>query len=240
MVEKTRSGAILYDPEILPTVSDKIFVAEGWAEVSPVGGALRSAGRGPTLYVSGDEGDFVLRQYLRGGRIGRVIKRAYAWTGADNTRSFLEWRLLAKMLTLDLPVPRPAAARYLRSGPFYSAELLTVCIPGIRSLADRLLAAPGSVEFWRSIGVGLGNFHAVGVDHPDLNAYNVQVDGQDRMWLLDFDRGRIASSGPWRQHNIARFHRSLVKIKGLDPKVSFSKNDWDQLLDGYFSVSRAA
>ena len=239
-VNKTPNGAILYDPEVVGEVSDHLFSPAAWRETSPVGGALRSGGRGTTWYLSGDRGQFVLRQYLRGGLIGGFVRRAFVWSGADNTRSFREWRLLAKMISLDLPVPRPAAARYVRSGPFYIAEIITVRIPNIRSLADRLLAAAGNAEFWRAIGVGIGHFHAAGVNHPDLNAYNVQLDPHDEFWLLDFDRGKFATSGPWRQHNVARFHRSLQKIKRLDPNVNFSSEDWAEFLEGYFSVSRSA
>ena len=78
------------------------------------------------------------------------------------------------------------------------------------------------------------------MNHADLNAYNLQVDGQDRLWLLDFDRGRLSSAGPWRQQNIARLHRSLLKVKSLDKRIHFSKSVWEQFLDGYFSVSRSA
>ena len=239
-VDKTPRGGILYDPEVIDPVSDRLFTPAGWDSASVVGGSLRSGGRGTTLYLSGPQGEFVLRQYLRGGMIGGFIRRVYLWTGEENTRAFREWRLLARMHALDLPVPRPAAARYQHSGPFYRAEIITVRIPGIRSLTDRLIDAPGNDDFWRSVGIGIGHFHAAGVDHPDLNAYNVQLDRNDRLWLLDFDRGRIATSGPWRQHNIARFHRSLLKIKGLDNNVNFTPQNWEQFLDGYFSVSRSA
>ncbi len=239
-LEKTRSGAILFDPEVLRSVSEQSFHADGWSSVTPVSGALRSAGRGTTLYVSNDENEFVLRQYRRGGLIGRLVDRAYVWTGSDNTRSFAEWRLLAKLVAMGLPVPRPAAARFARSGPFYSAELITLRIPGIRSLADRLLATPGNADFWGRIGAGIGQFHAAGVNHADLNAYNLQLDGRDEFWLLDFDRGQISSAGPWRQKNIARLHRSLKKIKKLEPKIHFHKADWERFLEGYFSESRLA
>lgn len=240
MTEKTPGGAILYDPELFAQPTDLLFGAAGWDGATPVGGSLRSSGRGQTLYLQKDGREFVMRPYMRGGFIGHLIKRAFVWRGANKTRSFAEWRLLAKMIAMKLPVPVPAAARYVKSGPFYSAELLTVRIPGIRSLSDRLLAAEGSAEFWNGIGVGIGNFHAAGVNHPDLNAYNLQVDKQDNFWLLDFDRGKFSSSGPWRQQNIARLHRSFLKVKGLDKNINFEKQNWEQFLNGYFSVSRSA
>ena len=42
------------------------------------------------------------------------------------------------------------------------------------------------------------------------------------------------------QKTLGRLHRSLVKIKNLDPRVHFDEGNWEALLDGYFSESRSA
>ena len=239
-VYKTANGAIVYDPLILNQISDAGFVAANWADARPVTGTLRSAGRGNTMIVSDGQGEFVLRHYVRGGLPGRIVHDTYLWAGERKTRSFAEWYLLAKLVRLGLPVPRPAAARYLRTGPFYTADLLTVRIPGIRSLAERIAEGPGYEEFWAGIGRALYRFHAAGVYHADLNAYNVQLDEADSPVLLDFDRGRIMAPGVWQQKNLARLHRSLQKIKTLDKRIYFGKANWNQLLEGYFSASRSS
>ena len=239
-VKKTGNGAIVYDTAILNQISDATFMPGSWSSATPVRGALRSAGRGNTMILGDGEHEFVLRHYVRGGLPRRVFHDAYLWTGESNTRPFVEWYLLVKLVKRGLPVPRPAAARYCRSGLIYRADLLTVRIPGIRSLADRIAERPGDDEFWRGIGKGLHRFHDAGVYHADLNAYNVQIDKDDRLHLLDFDRGRILGPGVWRQKNLARLHRSLKKIKGLEPRLNFSMQNWNQLLEGYFSESRSA
>lgn len=239
-VEKTRNGAILYDTAIINQISERAFVANGWPVAQPIKGTLRSAGRGKTLMVSDGEHEFVLRHYIRGGLPGRLIRDSYLWLGERKTRSFAEWYLLAKLNSLGLPVPRPAAARYRRSGPFYTADLLTIRLPDIRSLAQRLTEGPGDATFWQSLGAELHRFHAAGVNHADLNAYNLQIGNNDKMFLLDFDRGRIMPAGAWRQKNIARLHRSLRKIRQADRDINYSEADWNQLLEGYFSASRSA
>ncbi len=239
-VEKTRNGAILYDTAIINQISERAFRANGWAVAKPIRGRLRSSGRGKTLIVSDGEHEFVLRHYIRGGLPGRLIRDSYLWLGESKTRSFAEWYLLAKLISLGLPVPRPAAARYRRSGPFYTADLLTMRLPEIRSLADRLAERPGDEEFWRKLGGQLHRFHAAGVNHADLNAYNVQIGRNDEMFLLDFDRGRILPPGQWQQKNIGRLHRSLRKIRQADSNIHYSEADWNQLLEGYFSASRSA
>jgi len=239
-VKRTRNGAILYDVEIIEQISDAAFKVDSWSRSTPVTGRLRSAGRGNTMYVGEAEQEFVLRHYIRGGLPGRLIRDSYLWLGELQTRSFAEWHLLAKLVAKGLSVPRPAAARYTRSGLTYRADLLTVRIPDIRSLADRISVGPGDEAFWQGLGVGIKGFHDAGVFHADLNAYNVQVDQDDRLHLLDFDCGQLLPAGVWQQKNIARLHRSLRKIKHLDKRIAFSDKNWKQFLEGYFSDSRSA
>jgi hypothetical protein len=60
------------------------------------------------------------------------------------------------------------------------------------------------------------------------------------MYLLDFDQGKMMQAGPWRQKNLARFHRSLRKLKATNPATHFSDRDWNWFLLGYFDASRSA
>ncbi len=239
-VLQTANGAILFDRDIFGQITDREFTAAGWPAASPVTGRLRSSGRGNTMIVKGGQNDFVLRHFNRGGLIGRLVADSYFWLGADATRAFCEWRLLSKLVTMDLPVPRPAAARYVRSGLIYKADLLTVLIPDVIPLSDRITTRPGTEEFWQKLGRDIAPFHKAGVFHADLTAYNIQIDKNDKLWLVDFDRGRLRQPGPWQQKNLARLHGSLQKIKRLDPELHYSETNWEQILDGYFSSSRFA
>lgn len=239
-VEKTSNGAIVYDTAIINQISAASFEAGAWEFHEPVTGTLRSAGRGNTMIVGDGRHEFVLRHFVRGGLPGRLVRDFYVWTGERETRSFAEWYLLAKLYAMGLPVPRPAAARYVRRGPFYTADLLTRRIPAIQSLADRIAQSPGDANFWRKLGAQVQRFHRAGVYHADLNAYNVQLGQSDKLFLLDFDRGEIRPAGHWQQKNVARLHRSLRKIKQLNRDLRFSTLDWDAFLDGYFNASRLA
>lgn len=238
--EKTRSGAILYDADLLAQVSDAAFAAAAWDEAVPVTGTFKTAGRGNALYLRKGGKEFVLRRYLRGGLVGRLIRQHYIWLGENATRGFVELRLLAKLHARGLRVPTPAAARYVRHGPLYTAEIITVRIPGIRSLSDRLTASEADTVFWQQLGAGIFHFHHAGVFHADLNVSNVQLDANDTLWLLDFDRGRLRPPGPWQQSSLARFHRSLRKLRQFNPAIHYSERDWNQFLKGYFDASRCA
>lgn len=235
-VERTGTGAILYDRSLVNHISDETFTAAGWPRVRPVQGRLRSAGRGNTLIVGDGDGErereLVLKHYVRGGLPGRVVHDRYLWGGEARVRSFAEWRLLTRLRDMELPVPRPCAARYRRDGPWYSADLLTVRLPGIEPLSSRI-ARKTDAGLWHAVGAGLRRFHDAGVFHADLNAYNVQLDADGGIVLLDFDRGEIRAPGDWQQANLARLERSLHKLRRLDAGLEFTQADWSSLLEGY-------
>ena len=239
-VEKTTTGAILYDKAIINQISEDRFDAAGWLHSEPLKGSHGSGGRGNTMYVGNVPRQFVLRHFMRGGLVGKLIRDRYFFTGEDNTRSFVEWRLLAKLADNNLRVPRPAAARYSRSGFTYTADIITVRIPAVLPLSQYIAARSRGEEFWHDTGAAIREFHACGVYHADMNAYNMQIDNGGRLWMLDFDRGRLLPPGSWQQKTLGRLHRSLVKIKNLDPRVHFDEGNWEALLAGYFSASRSA
>ncbi|MEM6511395.1 MAG: 3-deoxy-D-manno-octulosonic acid kinase [Pseudomonadota bacterium] len=239
-VVKTEDGAIVYDTAIVNQISSSSFTPDGWTHAEPVAGRLRSAGRGNTYFVGNIPRQFVLRHFVRGGLVGRLISDRYLFAGEDQTRAFKEWRLLAKLASNGLRVPRPAAARYVRKGAFYRADILTVRIPDVQPLSAVIAEQACDEAFWQRVGAGIATFHHRGVLHADMNAYNLQIDADGDLWMLDFDKGRIASPGSWQQRTLSRLHRSLEKVRLLDPDVRFAERDWSALLDGYFSESRSA
>ena len=239
-VEKTATGAILYDKAIINQISDQRFTPGGWLHAEPLTGPLRSGGRGNTLFVGNVPRQFVLRHYMRGGLIGKLVRDSYVFSGADATRSFMEWRLLDKLSSNKLRVPRPAAARYRQRGTFYTADIITVRIPDVVALSQYIADDNPDEAFWHSVGVAIREFHAAGVYHADMNAYNLQIDGSGLLWMLDFDKGSLKPPGPWQQVTLDRLHRSLQKIVGLDPNLNFRAANWEQLLEGYFAASRSA
>ena len=219
-VERTKNGAILYDKAIINQISDERFSPRGWPHAEKLTGALRSGGRGNTFFVGNVPRQFVLRHYMRGGLLGKLVNDTYVFSGEDLTRSFLEWRLLDKLAANNMNVPRPAAARFCRRGTFYTADLITVRIPDVVSLSQYIAVEARDEAFWRALGASIWKFHEAGVYHADMNAYNVQVDKDGDLWLLDFDKGALRPPGSWQQQTLSRLHRSLQKVLGLDPNVA--------------------
>jgi 3-deoxy-D-manno-octulosonic acid kinase len=224
--EPVSRGGILYDASRLRKPDDGLFTREYWAARN----ALEefSGGRGSVCVLHAQAGDWVLRHYRRGGFVARISRDRYFWTGADATRSFREWRLLAELHRRGLPVPPPIAARYVRAGVFYQADLITARLMDARTLSALIRERPLAAERWRQIGRTIARFHAEGVHHTDLNANNVMLTDDD-VYLIDFDRGRIRARGAWEDAVIARFKRSLDKLKAKEPGAHFGEREWQEL-----------
>src|SRR5574337_1870328 len=225
-------GAILFDADASPQVGPDWFAPHYWRER----GALRTqaGGRGGVAIVVTPVGECVLRHYRRGGLVAALMGDRYLWTGADRTRPFAEFRLLAELERLELPGPSVVAARYCRHGMFYSADLITRRIAGAQTLAECLTAGRLDGELAEEVGALVARFHRAGVWHADLNAHNVLVTA-DGLHLIDFDRGRMRiPSVAWQQANLQRLRRSLLKLgAAASGEAAFEKAIWQPLLYRY-------
>jgi len=209
-------GAILFDVRKLPHAQIRWFIPEQWnGAAHPITGS----GRGGAWRLDTERGSCCLRQYLRGGWVARVTRERYLWRGIARVRSFAEFRLLRELKKHGLPVPAPLAACYLRTRLSYRAWIVLEWLPDTQSLAartgDALAAGDAAPALWGAVGTVIARFHRAGLDHADLNAHNILLDAQGKLWLIDFDRSRlrIPDTG-WRQRNLARLRRSLLKIHG--------------------------
>ncbi len=66
------------------------------------------------------------------------------------------------------------------------------------------------------------------------------LDDESRVWLVDFDRGRLRRPGLWCDSNLVRLRRSVEKITAALPAEHFSDADWSSLLDAYFAAAQPA
>lgn len=187
-------GQALFDPD-----------AYG-AQARPVG----EGGRQSAWFVRLGQDEAVLRHYRRGGLVGRVVRQSYLWLGEERTRPFAEFRVMSMLRAQGLRVPRPLAAAYWRCGAVYRGALLTARIPAAQPLASAI-----DEPVAQAVGEAIAGLHQAGVWHADLNAYNILLDAERRVWLIDFDRARAGGlTNGQRQGNLRRLRRSLVKVAG--------------------------
>lgn len=231
-------GAIVFDAAQWPQVDNHWFAPDYWRERAAL--HLQAGGRGGVAVIASPAGECVLRHYRRGGLVARVLGDRYLWRGADRTRPFTEFRLLMEIARRGLPGPLPVAARYLRSGVFYRADLLTRRIADACTLAQ--CQAEGRLDHALAAAVGelVARFHREGIWHADLNAHNVLV-APSGLHLIDFDRGCVRGVDvTWQRSNLQRLRRSLLKLgaAGLD-EAMFDAAVWVPLQQAYQRTLRA-
>ncbi|MCT4541748.1 3-deoxy-D-manno-octulosonic acid kinase, partial [Pseudomonas aeruginosa] len=123
--------------------------------------------------------------------------------------------------------PAPLAAAYWRQGPIYRAAIVVERIPGVRPLAQAL-----SEPLWQPVADAIVRMHRAGVWHADLNAFNILIGNDGRVWLIDFDRGTQGGlSERQRQANLDRLRRSLRKVAG-----EAGDRFWMRLRDSYWTA----
>ena len=172
----------------------------------------QARGRGTAWLVDTPAGRMFLRHYHRGGMVARANADRYLWTGFTRARPVREFRALADAHAAGLPVPAPVAGRVVRTGLWYRADILIAAIDVDMTLAERIAHKDVSVD-WAGAGRAIGAVHRAGWFHADLNAHNVLFAWDGRVWIVDFDRARRMRPGArWQRANMARLHRSLLKV----------------------------
>lgn len=232
MIVDLPSQHLICDPELIAQPDPAMFEpgAAGSAGITDI----RQAGRKAVYFRRIGDGEYVLRHYWRGGQAARLSRQSYLWLGRERSRPFREWRLLHALWQQGLPVPRPAAARVVRRGPVYHGDILVERLPGTHTLAELAAQQALSRQIWARIGHTIRRFHDAGAFHADLNASNIMLDDRGRVFVIDWDRGRLRRpAARWQQANLARLARSLTRFAQRQPSFHWSADDWAALMHGY-------
>ena len=228
---KQDSQVIVYDAGRIEQPGPELFDAEFWAERGAVAG--EATGRGNALFLDTPFGPAVLRKYLRGGQAARVSRDRYLFAGYERSRPLAEYRMMERLSGKGLPVPKPLAAICQREGAHYTGALMTRRILNAQTLAELVGSKRFEGSLWRAVGSTIRLFLDHGVVHADLNARNILVMPENRVYLIDFDRARIrtADTRVFRA-NLKRLRRSLDKFW---PEESADRLEecWGVLTEGY-------
>lgn len=229
---RNKNEYILYDDEAVGDPAELSFSVRDWANRSAIIGFAE--GRGTTFFIDYHGRELVLRHYHRGGAVAELLGDRYFRAGLGFSRPWREFRLLQTMQAASLPVPHPVAARVVRQGLFYTADIITQRIGQARTLYNELKENTIDKGHWVALGGVIRHFHIKGFYHADLNVRNILLDQGGRFHLIDFDKGRKRRPAErWQQANLDRFKRSLEKMHSLESEIVYSDENWHWLLQGY-------
>ncbi|HBC3535316.1 3-deoxy-D-manno-octulosonic acid kinase [Vibrio vulnificus] len=229
------NSMVWFDDEIITDPSQALFDAQYWQEQDKVVGS--ASGRGTTWFVQLDTMQAALRHYRRGGLFGKLVEDHYWFTGWEQTRSLQEFNLLRVLIESGVNVPRPIAARAVKTGLTYQADLLSERIPNAKDLVSILQEKSLSEMMYRKIGQEVAKMHNENVNHTDLNIHNILIDKNENVWIIDFDKCQVEHNSGWKSANISRLKRSFLKEQDKR-QIKWQEIDFEVLLDGYQAALR--
>ncbi|MET2852567.1 3-deoxy-D-manno-octulosonic acid kinase [Vibrio owensii] len=224
------NSMVWFDDEIITDPSQPLFDALYWQEQDKVVGS--ASGRGTTWFVQLDTMQAALRHYRRGGLFGKLVEDHYWFTGWEQTRSLQEFNLLRVLIESGVNVPRPIAARAVKTGLTYRADLLSERISNAKDLVSILQENPLPEAMNQKVGQEIAKMHNVNVNHTDLNIHNILIDEQEKVWIIDFDKCCQQPDGDWKQGNLERLKRSFLKEQDKR-QIKWQETDFEALLDAY-------
>ena len=228
------NNTILFDQKFFSKASTSWFEKDYWQNQGAITGSAE--GRGTTYFFQHQKVDMVLRHYKRGGLIGKIVDDHFLFNNIASTRPWVEFNLLTKLTEWDLPVPQPVAARIIKTGMIYTADIIIKRIPDSNDCFERLCSAPLEKNVWIDVGRCIRRFHDKQVFHHDLNIHNIMLNNSN-IWLIDFDKCFIRKGNKWKNLNLERLLRSLRKEKNKTKDFFWQDSDWQYFIRGYNTPS---
>lgn len=207
------SGVIVFDRQAVFNPDINRFDAASYGRAASL--VSGKGGRGAAWFVQAEFGDAVLRHYRRGGWAAKISDAQYLWRDESSARSIHEFHFMQALREKNLPVPKPIAAMVLKKGLFYRAAILIERIPNVQSFLECVHQKTESAP-WAELGKTIAAFHKAGAQHADLNAQNILLDVDQKIWLIDWDKAKFQTSAEsiWRVDVLNRLQRSLLKYRG--------------------------
>lgn len=221
---------VWYDESLVSEPEKALFDIEYWQSQNAVVGS--ATGRGTTWFVQLDTMQAALRHYRRGGLFGKLVKDHYWFSGWDKTRSAEEFQLLLTLTEAGVNVPKPIAARAVKTGLTYQADLLSERIPNAKDIVSILQDQALPAETYRKVGQEIAKMHGAGVNHTDLNIHNILIDTHEKVWIIDFDKCCQQAGSEWQRTNLDRLLRSFRKEQ-RKRSIHWQEDEFNHLLAGY-------
>jgi 3-deoxy-D-manno-octulosonic acid kinase len=225
-----KNQKIWFDEELLSVDPTSCFDPNYWHSENNIIGS--ATGRGTTWFVKLESVKGALRHYRRGGLFGKLVSDNYLFSSWEKTRSFQEFNLLKHLQREGVNVPKPIAARAVKTGLTYRADILSELVPHASDLVDILMVRELSEQEYLTIGKQIRAMHDAGVNHTDLNIHNLLLDDKGLVWIIDFDKCALGATETTKQANLERLLRSFEKER-IKRSIRWNKKSWQVILNGY-------
>ncbi len=223
---------IIQDTSLSTEIGDDWFNVDWLSRNNLIIG--HSTGRSTVYFIQHPSHKLVLRHYMRGGLMAQFSEDKYLWTGLKNSRPWKEWNLTNSLYQQGLPVPRPIAAQVIRNGVFYQGNILTQKIAHNLSFHEIITNGKQTEQLNHKIGKTIRKFHDSGLYHADLNVNNILISNGNDVSLIDFDKCRYRKGDAWKESNLNRLDRSIIKTARQLSTVE-SSHISRQIREGYNS-----
>ncbi|HEY9161872.1 MAG TPA: lipopolysaccharide kinase InaA family protein [Desulfomonilia bacterium] len=230
------------------TIIVKEYLPENIIPASgPIGRPSSMTGRG-NMRLLGD--DMIVRELVHGGLFGKVTGRLFL----SKSRSVRELRISNYLIGNGIRTPEIPAVRFIRSGIFYSIDVISRLVPNSIDLLTWLekfrAEQKGEVlrfaqnnwqdnlftTIFHETGSLVRRMHDLGVWHADLHLKNILLDEHMNPWIIDLDKALHLPVLPgfMRRMNLNRFFRSCKKWTGKG-MINLLPDYRTIFLDGYNS-----
>jgi 3-deoxy-D-manno-octulosonic acid kinase len=156
-------------------------------------------------------GKIVVKHYLRGGLIRRVSHRHHL--RGSQSRGEAEFRMLQTLREHNFPVPEPLG--WAEQGRLWVQTWLFIAeIPQARTLAEISCSErEGAATFLAEVSNLIDRLCDLKIHHVDLHPGNVVVNGNDHVFLIDFDKAAptTESTNALRDRYHRRWNRAIAK-----------------------------
>lgn len=142
----------------------------------------------PRFATLPEAGPVVIKAYKRGGLISRINKDRYLKIGRFRSQREFDFLITAGKAGVRVPVP----VAYASTGsPFYKAWLITKEIKGHRSFSGLCRRDPEkAMALMPEISRNINSLIKNRIHHVDLHPGNILLDGNNTVFIIDFDKAR--------------------------------------------------
>jgi 3-deoxy-D-manno-octulosonic acid kinase len=197
-----------------------------------MGEATTLTGRSPLRFI---EPDMVVRTLMHGGLFRHITGKRFL----SPNRTIRELKVSAYLAAHGIRTPEILAVRLIRTGLFYSIDVVSHFIPDSMDLLVHLEEGhTDSLELIKKSGSLIRSIHDLGVYHADLHVKNLLLANSGNLWVLDLDKAYQFALLPefMKRMNLKRFMRSIKKwqTKG---RIHLPDEWASSFLEGYNGIS---